>query len=159
MIFSAFGNVPTPFNRLAKAIDQFASASNEKVIVQSGHTTYTFQNATGIAFMNQSDFKRHLKQASVVVLQGGWGGISEASDMGCRIVAVPRIQGSEHNHDQIQLVKRLEELEILLAVYNIHDLQLKIEEAKLFNFKPITRGSAAEAINNKLHEWFKDKFN
>lgn len=155
MIFAAFGNVPTPFNRMAKAIDELAYSINEEVIVQSGYTKYDFRYATCIPFMNQSEFFNHLKQASVVILQGGWGSISEASDLRCKIVSVPRVKGLEHNHDQIQLVKKLEEMRILLAVYEISDLQTKVIEAKTFNFKPIKRGSAYEVIVSSLNDWLK----
>lgn len=154
MIFVSFGNVPLSFNRLAIAIDEYAFSANEKVIVQSGNTNYNFKNATATAFMNHGEFTRYLKEASVVVLQGGWGGISEASGLACRIVAVPRISGLEHNHDQFQLVQELEKSGVVIGVYEIQNLSAKIKEARSFNFQPIKKGSATEIINSRIKEWF-----
>ena len=81
MIFVAFGNSPKPFKRLAEAVDGLAEKLEEEVIVQNGYTHYSFKYCKCIPFVNQFDYKKYLKNCSVAILQGGWGGVSEASDM------------------------------------------------------------------------------
>ncbi len=157
MIFVSFGNVPLDFKRLAKAIDEYALSTKEKIIVQFGNTKYNFKNVEAIDFVSQDIFKNNLIKASVVVMQGGWGGMSEASDLGCRIVAVPRIKGVEHNHDQEQLVRQIEKESIVVGLYDVSELSEKIELAKQFNFKPINRGSATKIINESITKWFTKK--
>ena len=154
MIFAAFGNAPHPFIRLAAALDEYAATICEEVIVQCGNTHFDFMHAKATDFFTQNEFQFHLKTASVVVLQGGWGGISEASDMSCKIVVVPRKNGIEHNHDQDQLVRKLEQMGVVLAVYDISELAASIDSAKSHQFKPIVRGNASKIISEKLKEWY-----
>lgn len=148
MIFVAFGNSPKPFNRLAEAVDDLAEKLEEEVIVQNGYTHYSFRYCKCIPFVNQFDYKKYLKNCSVAILQGGWGGVSEASDMGCRVVAVPRKKGLEHYHDQIQLIKKLEMEGICLGCYDTKGLLDIVNKARTYHFKPIFRGDASKIINS-----------
>lgn len=147
MIFVSFGNSPKLFTRLARAVDNLAEIWNEEIIVQNGFTQYPFKHCKNIPFIEQSDYKTYLKNSSVAILQGGWGGISEASDLGCRIVVVPRKNGEEHYHDQEQLIRKLEEKGICLGCYDTHTLPSIIEKARTYEFKPLQRGSADSIIN------------
>ena len=153
MIFSSFGNVPKDFSRLAAALDCFAAESDEKVIVQNGHTNYCFAHAEAIPFIDQHQMFDMMKTADVLVLQGGWGTISEALFMGKPIVAVPRLCPQEHNHDQGELVRKLESLGTLIGCYDEKGLAEKIALARTFDFKPLQRGAAWPVIDGKLREW------
>ena len=155
MIFVSFGSHYQDFSRLAKAIDLYALATDEEIIVQFGYTNYRFEHVKSFDFCNRDQMVEYIDNASIIVLQGGWGSISEAIDMGKRIVVVPRINGVEHIHDQVQLVKKLEALECIVAVYDIKYLGEKIHLAKTFHFKNLKRGSATDIINSKLSTWFK----
>lgn len=75
------------------------------------------------------------------------GGVAEASQLGCRIVAVPRIKGIEHYHDQSQLVRALESQKVVLGCYDIEELPALIKKAHDFDFKPIVKGDASDIIN------------
>ena len=151
MIFASFGNSPVPFIRLAEAIDKYGLVSGEHIIVQNGLTEYEFKHCTAQAFMDKETFISYLKSCDVAILQGGWGGISEASEMGVRIVVVPRIKGIEHHHDQEQLVRALEADGVLLGCYDTKELPGIIEKAKSFDYKPIKRGDASKIINDFLN--------
>lgn len=151
MIFASFGNSPVPFFRMAEAIDKFGQTSGEQIIVQNGLTQYEFKHCTAQAFMDKDTFMSYLSSCEVAILQGGWGGISEASDMGVRIVVIPRIKGVEHHHDQEQLVRALEAEGVLLGCYDTKDLPSIIEKAKSFDYKPINRGDASKTINDFLN--------
>ena len=98
--------------------------------------------------MDQITYKQHLTSCKIAILQGGWGGVSEASDLGCRIVAVPRMKGLEHYHDQEQLIRQLEKDGVCLGCYDMSSLYDVIERARTFEFKPIKRGDASQLIND-----------
>ena len=150
MIFASFGNSPVPFPRMAEAVDRYARESGEEVVVQCGKTNYPFANCIVDAFMDKETFISNLKKCEVAILQGGWGAMSEASDMGVRTVVIPRINGVEHFHDQVQLVKALEENGVVVGCYDTKDLWTLIEKAKTYSFKPIKRGNASNLINEFL---------
>lgn len=155
MIFVSFGTHNQRFDRLATAINKYAIESNEEIIIQFGFTAFNFDNRIkAFDYCSREEMQKYVNDASILVLQGGWGAISEAIDLKKRIVVVPRIVGIEHIHNQIQLVKKLEALGCVLGVYDIQDLSTKIEEAKTYDFKPLHRGTATMIIKNKINEWF-----
>ena len=153
MIFSSFGNVPAGFSRLAAALEAFARSSGEEVIVQYGNTEYDFVHVTAVKFMDHEQMSATMTRAELLVLQGGWGTISEALLMGKRIVAVPRRCPVEHNHDQGELVRKLESLGTLIGCYDEQELPEKIALARRFDFKTLQRGAAWPVIDGKLREW------
>lgn len=147
MIFASFGNSPVPFTRMAEALENLAHSIDEEIIVQNGFTEFRFEACRAISFMDKETFMKHLTTCSVAILQGGWGGISEASDRGVRMVVIPRIKGVEHYHDQEQLVRALEKEHVCIGCYDVKDLVMKVEMAKYYDFRPICRGNAADLIN------------
>lgn len=151
MIFVSFGNSPVPFIRMAKAVDKYAAETGEKVIVQSGKTEYDFKYCTVYPFMDKETFMAYLKDCEVAILQGGWGGMSEASELRVRTVIIPRIKGIEHHHDQGQLVRALEKEGVVLGCYDISDLAQLVEKAKTYEYRPIKRGDASKIINDFLN--------
>lgn len=156
MIVVSLGTHNQDFSRLAKAIDEFALTTTEHIVVQTGFTKYNFKNIINtFDYCSKSEMDEYIKSADIVILQGGWGAIEEAIDLGKRIVAVPRIEGLEHVHNQEQLVRKLETLNCLIGCYDIKELPKCILKAKTYNFKKLKKGNAYETINLKLNEWFK----
>lgn len=151
MIFASFGNSPVQFVRMAEAVEKYAKESGEEVIVQGGLTRYEYKYCKCIPFMDKQTFISHLKKCEVAIMQGGWGSISEASDMGVRTVIMPRRNGVEHHHDQEQLVRVLEQQGVCLGCYDETKLNDIIEKARSFEYKKIIRGSAAPFINEFLN--------
>lgn len=150
MIFASFGNSPVPFVRMAEAVDKYAQETGEEVIVQSGKTDYDYRYCIVQPFMDKNTFMSHLKNCEVAILQGGWGAMSEASNMGVHTVVIPRINGIEHHHDQEQLVRALEAEGVILGCYDTKYLTAMIEKAKTYAYKPIKRGDASKLINKFL---------
>lgn len=151
MIFASFGNSPLPFSRMAEVVDNYAKECGEEVVVQSGKTKYDFKYCTVYPFMNKDTFMANLKSCSIAILQGGWGSISEASELGVRMVVIPRINYIEHHHDQEQLVCALEKEGVVLGCYDTKNLASIIEKAKTYSYKPIKRGDASVLINDFLN--------
>lgn len=154
MIFASLGTMDMPFVRMAKAIDEYAMGTDEEVVVQSGYTQYPYKKAKHFDFCTKDEMRAYMSKADVLVLQGGWGAISEAMEDHKRIVVMPRKNGSEHIHDQFQLVRKLDSLGCVVGVFEESELPDAIEKARKFNFSSLPKGNAVCIIENKLREWF-----
>ncbi|WP_418495663.1 glycosyltransferase [Coprobacter sp.] len=149
MIFVSFGNAPAKqsFTRMAEAIDELGKVTEEKILVQTGNTLYDFYHVDTVKFLEHSEMLNVMKEASIVILQGGWGTISEAIMLGKKIISIPRRVGQECKHPQEEVVKFLERKGCLLGCYDTHELSLIIEKARNYEFKPLKRGDASKVIN------------
>ena len=154
MIFASLGTMDMPFYRMAKAVDDFAAQTNEEVIVQTGYTDYKYKFAHPFDFCTKSQMQEYISSANLLILQGGWGAISEAMDLGKKIVVLPRHNGTEHIHDQFQLVKKLDELKCVIGVFDETKLFDAIKKADNFEFKKIEKGNAEPIIVQQLKKWF-----
>lgn len=154
MIFASLGTMDMPFIRMAKAVDEFASHCDEEVIVQTGYTDYNYQHAHAFKFCTKEEMLDYIAKADVLILQGGWGAISEAMDLHKRIVVIPRHDGTEHIHDQFQLVEKLDSLGCVIAVRDEKYLTEAVEKAKAFDFKQINKGNSEGLIRATLQKWF-----
>lgn len=154
MIFVSLGTMDMPFFRMAKAVDEWAKSVNDRVIVQTGYTDYNYKNVEYFSFCTKPEMEKYIEEAEIVVLQGGWGAISEAMEKKKRIVVMPRYNRTEHIHDQFQLVRKLDKIGCVIGVFNEYDLNDKIIEARTHDFKYIKKGNAESLIKLKLKEWF-----
>lgn len=155
MIFVSLGTMDMPFYRMAKAVDEWATTTDEKIVVQTGYTDYEYKNIKNIfRFCTKDEMQKYIDEAHILILQGGWGAISEAMEKKKRIVIIPRYDKTEHIHDQFQLIRKLDSLGCVIGVFDEKDLAEKIEEAKTFDFKQIKKGNAQTIIESKLNEWF-----
>ncbi len=105
--------------------------------------------------MGGDESKQYIDRASLLIMQGGRGAISEAMEKHKRMVIIPRYDKTEHIHDQFQLIRKLDELGCVIGVFDVKDLPQKIEEARTFDFKQLKKGNAERLIENKLKEWFR----
>lgn len=153
MILVTVGGHFQPFDRLIKAADDYAAKTNERVLIQRGVSTYHCQNAEDFDFCPKEKMSQLLAEADIIVMQGGWGAMCECIDKGKRVIAVPRIEGVEHIHDQEQVVRKLDSLGCIIGLYDVKGLAEAIEKARTFLFKPLKRGKA-DIIIDKLNDWF-----
>ena len=154
MIFASLGTMDMPFRRMAKAVDEFASHCDEEIIVQTGYTDYDYQHAHAFKFCTKDEMQKYIADANILILQGGWGAISEAMEQRKRMVVMPRHDKTEHIHDQFQLVEKLDALGCVIAVLDENDLPKAIERAKLYDFKQMKKGNAENTIREALKNWF-----
>lgn len=155
MIFASLGTMDMPFERMAKAVDDFAATTDEKVIVQTGCTPYIYNNVTeSFSFCTKEEMLNYIEKADLLILQGGWGAISEAMEKKKRIVVIPRYDKTEHIHDQFQLVRKLDKLGCIIGVFDEKDLAKAVEKAKMFDFQYIPKGNAENLIREQLEAWF-----
>lgn len=156
MIFASLGTMDMDFSRMAEAVDNLAEKIEEEVIVQTGHTDYAYKCAHAFKFCTKGEMQSYIDKASLLILQGGWGAISEAMEKNKRIVVIPRYDKLEHIHDQFQLVRKLDELGCVIGVFDEKELPQKVKEAYSFHFKLLQKGDAESLIKKKLKEWFPD---
>ena len=154
MIFASLGTMDMPFYRMAMAVDNYAATCNEKVVVQTGFTNYPYKHADSFRFCTKDEMRKYIEEANVLILQGGWGAISEAMEAHKRIVVIPRHDKTEHIHDQFQLIRKLDSLGCVIGVFDEKELPKKIEEAYTFEFRQLPKGNAEHIIKEKLKEWF-----
>lgn len=155
MIFASLGTMDMPFYRMAKAVDEFAATSKDEVIVQTGYTDYTYKHVKSFKFCTKEKMLQYISKADILILQGGWGAISEAMEQHKRIVVIPRYDKTEHIHDQFQLIRKLDSLGCVIGVFNEQDLSEAVTKAKAFDFKQIIKGNAETLITERLKEWFR----
>lgn len=139
---------------MARAVDEFAATTDEEVIVQTGFTKYPYQHAKAFDYCTKDEMQKYISEASILILQGGWGAISEAMDKHKRIVVIPRHDKTEHIHDQGQLIRKLDSLGCVIGVFDEKLLPHAVEKARTFDFKTIQHGNAENYIRAKLLEWF-----
>ena len=90
MILFSLGTHSQDFSRMAKAADDYAAMTNERIVVQTGYTHYEFTHVKEhFDFCPKEQMQQLMEEANVLVLQGGWGGICEAVDKGKRVVVLP----------------------------------------------------------------------
>ncbi len=155
MIFASLGTMDMPFYRMAKAVDDFAALCNEEVVVQTGYTDFEYEHAHAFHFCTKEEMQKYIRDASVLILQGGWGAISEAMEQHKRIVVIPRHDGIEHIHDQFQLVRKLDALGCVIGLFDEKELPKAVQRALSTEFKQLAKGNAETIIRDMLSEWFK----
>lgn len=154
MIFVSLGTMDMPFTRMAEAVDKWAKNTSEKVIVQTGYTKYEYKHAEAFDFCTKEEMQEYIDKAEILILQGGWGAISEAMEKEKKIVVIPRHDGTEHIHDQFQLIQKLDSLGCVIGVFDEKKLPDAMEKARTFHFKQIEKGNAEYIIRQKIEEWF-----
>lgn len=154
MIFASLGTMDMPFPRMAAAVERWAEVSGEEVVVQTGYTEFDYCHANAFDFCTKEEMREYISRADILILQGGWGAISEAMELCKRIVVIPRHDVTEHIHDQFQLIRKLDSMGCVIGVFDEKELPDAIEKARHFQFKQLPKGNAVDIIKQKLTEWF-----
>lgn len=90
MIFVTVG-AQMPFDRLVKAVDQWARASgHDDVFAQIGSSEYQPSNIEWTRFLHPDEFKCRCENASVIVSHAGTGSLITALRLGKPILVMPR---------------------------------------------------------------------
>ena len=158
VILVLIGTNPYSFDRLVKAIDEYASKTGEEIFIQLGHTQYIPQYAKYERFLEREKVKELIQKAELVVCQGGFGSLSDCLQAGKKIVAVPRMpQFNEAPDCQEELVRALEKERRLIGVYKISELPAAIERARksTFNHNPSSPSWIGELIKSFLEKHLK----
>lgn len=150
MIFVTVGTHEQPFNRLVKKVDKLVSegAINEKVIIQTGFSTYIPRHCEIHKMMSFDEMQENLKKARIVITHGGPSSFIEALQFGKVPIVVPRQEKfHEHvNNHQVDFTKLIaKRMNNIIPVYDTSDLLETIN-----NYDEIAKTkNAGESSNNK----------
>lgn len=136
MIFVTVGTHEQPFNRLLKAIDDYAlekGFAKSQIIVQKGFSKYTLNHVTSKEMYSAVEMDSFYNQADLIVSHGGPGSMFPAWLLGKPVIAVPRQkQFKEHVDDhQVEFCEFIEEKGKVICVKDIGNLSMAIEKAML----------------------------
>lgn len=140
MIFITLGSQKFQFNRLLKAIDELVEQEKikEKVFAQTGYSDYQPINYKYKQFLDRDEFDAMEGKADIVITHGGTGAIIGAVKKGKKVIAVPRLaKYGEHVDDhQLQLLKELEDMNIIVACYDTEKIGESYESIRDVKLQP-----------------------
>ncbi|MFZ3077909.1 MAG: PssE/Cps14G family polysaccharide biosynthesis glycosyltransferase [Candidatus Aenigmatarchaeota archaeon] len=165
MIFVSLGTHERPFLRLVKEMDRLSCEGNikEKIVVQLGFTDYKFKSlkVESEKYMSQKKFDKSFNDADIIITHGGSGNILDAISQGKPVVAVPRLSkfGEHVNDHQLQIVKEMEKMGNVFAVYDIGKLLEAIKKAKAAGAKKVKRKTPEifRIVEKALEKWERAK--
>ena len=132
MIFVTVGSQKFQLNRLLKEVDKLIKTGKIKddVFAQIGVSDYKPKNYEYKEFITQEEFNDYLNKADIIITHAGTGVIVNAIKKRKKVIGVPRLaKYGEHVDDhQIQLIKEFTDMNFISAVYNIKELETKLEE-------------------------------
>jgi len=132
MIFVTVGTHEQQFDRLLKKVDNLKEKGilREDVFIQKGFSTYKPQYCQYENFLSFNDMIKKIQKARMVITHGGPGSIMSALYNRKIPIAVPRQKSyAEHVDDhQIHFVRMLEENGRIIAVYDIEEMEHKIQK-------------------------------
>lgn len=150
MIFGTVGAHTQGFDRLIRALDQWAGSTTERVVIQTGNSRYEPQQAEWFRFASPDRIESLFRDARVVVTHAGSGSLIKALECGRSVLAVPRLASlSEHFDDhQIELCEALERGGSIRTVSVISDLDRLLSlEPEPATWSPANRAQLTTAIS------------
>lgn len=126
VIFVTVGSHYQGFDRLIKKMDEIAGKSDEKVVMQIGHTEYKPVNAEYFDFVDDFGKIEELnRDARVVVSHAGAGSILTALKLGTPVIVVPRLKKyNEHMDDhQLEIAEAMSSTKGVVAVNDVQEIE------------------------------------
>ena len=121
-----------PFDRLIKAVDQWAALNlQHEVYGPLGETKYIPQHISGSSFLEASAFDAKVAEADLIIAHAGMGSIITAIETMKPIVVMPRLakHGEHRNDHQMATVNKLAKLSNVHIAENETALPYVIEGA------------------------------
>jgi len=125
MIFVTVGTHEQPFNRLVEYMDKWAESHDEKVIMQTGFSTYEPKHCEWSKLYPFETMKKLVDDARIVVTHGGPSSFIMPLQVGKVPIVVPRVKElNEHVNDhQLVFAKAVAERQgNIIVVENIDEL-------------------------------------
>lgn len=150
MIFVTVGTHEQQFNRLIEKIDKLIECGciKEKVIIQSGFSTYSSKNCKCEKIIPYSQMINNIKKARIVITHGGPATFIMPLQLGKVPIVVPRQkQYDEHVNDhQLDFAKLVKERQgNIILVEDINDLEKAIKE-----YDNIIKEMPKEMVSNNM---------
>ncbi|MHC1775951.1 MAG: glycosyltransferase [Lentimicrobium sp.] len=150
MIFLVVGT-QEPFDRLVKAIDNWAGKTGNKDIYgQISRASYLPANFEYTDFIAPEQFNEKFQSADIIVGHAGMGTIIQALQHFKPIIVMPRLSRyhETRNDHQFSTAKSLSRLGYVKGVYNEEELFSALDEAKSIQpLKPIGENASQSLID------------
>lgn len=148
MIFVTVGT-QLPFDRLIKAIDEFAVTYTSEVVAQTGIGSYKPIALLCKESISREVFEKYVESSSLVVSHAGMGTVLAAMKYNKPHIIVPRLYefGEHRNDHQLATVEFLKRYKNIHVVDNIEDLSTTI-------FSILNKGweASENAVNGVLSQ-------
>ena len=135
MIFVTVGSQKFQFDRLIKKIDELVGSKiiSDQVIAQIGSSTYKPKNIEYYDFIDGMKFKNLMKEAEIVITHGGTGVIVNASKLGKKIIAIPRLKkyGEHVNNHQTEIVEKFNKGGNIIGLQEVEELEEAIRDGTI----------------------------
>jgi len=148
MIFVTVGTHEQQFNRLVEYMDKWAAEHDEKVIIQSGYSTYEPKHATWSKLFPYPKMIEMVDKARIVITHGGPSSFIMPLQIGKTPIVVPRrFSFDEHVNDhQVKFCKEVENrMGTIVVVEDVEKLGSVIE-----NYDDIKREGKNSSNNAKF---------
>lgn len=157
MIFVTVGTPQQPFDRLVKALDEYASQTEENVIIQAGTATYIPQHAEYFRWTSSCEMEKYTHDARIVIAHAAAGAIILAIRYNKPLIVVPRLSKyQEHFNDhQLQLAIELQACgqAVLLEDLSMPVLMEAIAHAPQHAEIRNCREDLVHSLKEQLSEW------
>lgn len=113
-----------PFDRLVRTVDRWAERNpGQEILAQIGAGERP-RHLRWLAQLDAADFQQKVEAAEVIIAHAGMGSILSALTLGKRLLVMPRkaTLGEHRNEHQTATVRRLEELGLIVAAKDEHEL-------------------------------------
>lgn len=125
MIFVTVGTHEQQFNRLVKYMDEWAAEHDEKVIIQTGYSTYEPKHAEWAKLYSYQEMQKKVEEARIVITHGGPSSFIMPLQIGKTPIVVPRkYKFNEHVNDhQAKFAQEVERrMGTIIVVEEVKDL-------------------------------------
>lgn len=123
MIFVTVGTHEQPFDRLIRAVDEWAASSSEDVLIQTGVSSYEPLNCRWQHFFKQQEMYDFINQARIVITHGGPSCYFDVLKRGKIPIVVPRHHEFGEHVDDHQLEISREYKRINNSIILIEDIE------------------------------------
>jgi UDP-N-acetylglucosamine transferase subunit ALG13 len=149
LIFLTVGNWHKGFDRLVRAVDELVESGTvtEKVIAQTGHSSYTPMYLEVTDYCSPTKFIDIMAKSRVIITHAGIGTVGQAISLGKPVIVLPRKSnlGECGDNHQWTTAKQLEKEGKILVAYDVSELPDKLQQAK--DFIPAKRHNAEKIIH------------
>lgn len=163
MIFVTVGTHEQQFNRLVEYMDEWAHSHDEKVVIQSGYSTYEPKHSEWSKFYPYQKMLEMVNNARIVITHGGPSSFIMPLQIGKTPIVVPRqYKYNEHVNDhQVKFCHQVEErLGNIIVVEDIEKLGRVVEsynEIKKNGKNTSNNGRFCKELENIVGEMLNNK--
>ena len=125
MIFVTVGTHEQQFNRLVEYMDMWAENHDEKVIIQSGYSTYEPKNCEWKTILPYDEMNNLIEKARIVITHGGPSSFVAPLMIGKTPIVIPRKKefGEHVNDHQVRFCRQVEDrMGSIIVIEDINEL-------------------------------------